>query len=301
MVSYDSEYVIVKSRLFASYYERVLLDIRNQLRNAPIEDVGRLTLMAKHFRDELRAIQREGERWMNYEIPPMFQRGATFAEERLRLLGITPVSSLFVQPHAGAIAVVVDAMRRNINEGIRLYEGSLLNFVSRMKQATPEKRAVLREIAQGITLGESRTLVSSRIEERLAARAVGGWIKVGEKNLKLNTYAELLARTQMRVAHSRGTETRLVSNGIEYVMISLHGSKCDICAPLEGKVFCIGKSDGVYPPLSILPNEGCPLHPNCLHVELPFIVELANKQEIGESKFDSDTFPFDTKWKAEAA
>lgn len=91
-------------------------------------------------------------------------------------------------------------------------------------------------------------------------------ITVGGRRFNVRSYADLVARTQMREAHTTGTLVRLSQNNVDHVKISRHRqAELDVCTPFAGKVFYIGPTDedsGGFRSLRELPNGGPPFHPN---------------------------------------
>lgn len=111
---------------------------------------------------------------------------------------------------------------------------------------------------------------------------VGFVDKVGRR-WDLFNYAEMLTRTKVAEAESRGTEDRLAANGLDLVQITSHGAE-DWCSLYEGKVFSISGEHPVYPPLAQAPNGGTPFHPRCRHREAPFIEKFHTDEERGQAE-----------------
>lgn len=90
----------------------------------------------------------------------------------------------------------------------------------------------------------------------------------------LGYYATLQANQMKYDAISRAAMLRTEAAGQDLVQVSLNYSTIgDYCDEYRGKVFSISGDDPNYPSVNTLPNGGCPMHPNCHHVLLPFVGE----------------------------
>lgn len=82
--------------------------------------------------------------------------------------------------------------------------------------------------------------------------------------------------------------------------ISSHGTTCALCAPYEGRVYSKSGTDPVFPPLAAafgkidpagaddLANTWLNIHPNCLHVLMPWTPAGRSEKEIREIQDFSD-------------
>ena len=78
--------------------------------------------------------------------------------------------------------------------------------------------------------------------------------------------------------------------------ISSHGTTCALCAPYEGRVYSRSGNDPDFPPLAeafgkvdvngpdSLANSWLNIHPNCLHVLLPWTPAGRSEEEIQKIK-----------------
>ena len=112
-----------------------------------------------------------------------------------------------------------------------------------------------------------------------------GFVDKAGRRWDLFNYAEMLTRTKVAEAESRGTEDRLVANGLDLVQITSHNAE-DWCSFYEGKVFSISGTHPMYPPLAQAPNGGTPFHPRCRHREAPFIEKFHSPEELEAAKID---------------
>ena len=95
----------------------------------------------------------------------------------------------------------------------------------------------------------------------------------GGREWKLDTYAEMLARTRTREVTNLAMTTRLKMEGYDLVQVSSHGGGCDLCQPWDGKVLSMTGATHGYPTVSEAEMAGV-FHPNCKHRLLPYHPEL---------------------------
>ncbi len=84
--------------------------------------------------------------------------------------------------------------------------------------------------------------------------------------------------------------------GQDLYKISAHGTTCKLCAPLEGRVYSRSGTDPDFPPLAAafgkvdpsgpdtLANSWLNIHPNCLHVLLPWTPAGLSPEELRKIK-----------------
>ncbi len=265
-------------------------------------------------------------RWVRRQIPKAYvlgDVGATFELRKvLRAAGRDPASvvSARVALNERSLRGVVSAM--NVTLKGRMEEmRRLIGFRIRETQRTLTENAAMREITKGGLLrGRAGKQVSDDIKRmligtpdrvttnRLKSLGFTGealedfrnfadhkFIQVGLRRFRVASYADLVARTQMREAHTTGTLIRLQQNNVDFVMISRNlAQEIDVCTPFAGKVFYIGPSDGDsrgFRSLREITNGGPPFHPNCKHVVLPFVVEFKGEEAIANAQASSQALP----------
>jgi hypothetical protein len=291
MRTLDGGLIEALSSDFAYFYKDLLLEVQTLfVFGSPAEKL-RAYILFRQFEKKLLAVDAQAKKWMEENVPIFYHQGDEWAQQQLRALGVSP--NQFYQVSEGAIWHVVATMKQEITHATSQYKENLLSYVRHLQVLPDEQRAILQNIARSAALGTTISTTSKNIQERLVARSINGYLRVGKRTIKLDQYAEMIARTHLRVAHSRGTEARCRATGIELVIISEHSTDCKICKPLEGKIFSLNdKGTAQYPSVRILPNGGTPFHPNCLHVESPLIPELAGEEVMREGIFEAESFPF---------
>jgi Phage minor capsid protein 2. len=83
----------------------------------------------------------------------------------------------------------------------------------------------------------------------------------------------MVARTTTREIATAATINACKEFDIDLVQITKHYPTCELCAPLQGKVFSLSGKDKRYPKYDGVLVK-IPKHPNCRHVLVPYVREL---------------------------
>lgn len=164
------------------------------------------------------------------------------------------------------------------------------NIVRRLRAAELQgvrDRMVSRRLAQGMVRGEGARKQAKAIEEILQKPMVN---IINGRRINAVHYSRMVAVTRTREAATLGVINTMIHHGIDLVRVSSHPHKKDICTPFDGKIFSISGQDRRFPRLDQLPNGGPPFHPFCLHVLLPFVIELSSEEEIARGSGVSSKF-----------
>jgi len=273
-----------------SQYRLSLLELKDRARQVLLRDKRKLTYGAKRARllvaeveallDQLDANSAE---WIAENIPRFYKSGIKRATVAMDEVGF---SGEFVsQPilHQEAIAVLVNDIQDDLLAATEHARRGFRRVLMKSQLSLATDRAMSAEIVRGVIAGKARREVSKGIGERLMEEYGTPTIRVGSKTYAIDDYAELVARTRTKEAHTAGTINRTIEAGHDLVMISAHGAK-DGCSYYEGKVFSISGTDERYPPLNSIPRGGPPFHPNCRHSTMPFVEDLATGAETRRAK-----------------
>lgn len=122
----------------------------------------------------------------------------------------------------------------------------------------------------------------------------------GERQVRLERYAEMLARTKTAQALGLAQRNKLLENGRALVQVSNNMPlQDDACAIYMGKVYALTEQAAkVYgvPHVDRLPSGGCPFHPNCTHDETPYFLEYEDDAENRRAFFPTPTWALDKTW-----
>jgi hypothetical protein len=131
-----------------------------------------------------------------------------------------------------------------------------------------EHAAFLEETASIAALavkeGWTRVRLSNLLEHALRLQIEDGdFVIINGRNYNIESYAEMVARTEIRKAQTEAAKETCSEYGCDLVEWSIHANPCPECAELEGQVFSLSGQDVEFPQLGA--DDEPPLHPNCGH------------------------------------
>ena len=159
-------------------------------------------------------------------------------------------------------------------------QNTLQNALIGRTQGDIFRRVTLGTLAQTQAMGKGAQKAANDIFQALAREGVTAFVDKAGRRWSLHTYCSMVARTTSRQAEVLATLT--ADEEHDLYKISSHGTTCKICAPLEGRVYSKSGKDPNFPPLSSafgkidptgpndLTNSFLNIHPNCVHVLLPW-------------------------------
>lgn len=157
--------------------------------------------------------------------------------------------------------------------------------LARMTQQVNVREAEInRAIQEGfVDTGSIRGPIINTRDALLKQALDGKYITVIDKNgntiqYKVNTYAEMVARTKLQETNTQAVIDTAFSIGNDLLQVSSHNTKTAICAVHEGKIYSITGESKDFPQL----YETTPFHPNCIHVMTNVFQEALEQQGILE-------------------
>lgn len=281
-----------------SFYREAVEELKVRARQRLLKDPKRLTAEAQRARllireatETLRRLDANNAAWIAENVPRAYLRGVSAANDKLRYTreGLSTSNTAL---HEETITALVSDMDDVLRDATARMGRGYKTLLRRMQVSSTMDKTITKEIALDVTTGKTLREASAAIAEKLIAEFGDGPIRIGARTFSAEQYATLVARTKGAEAHSMGTMTRLAESGQDLVVVDAHGAE-DACGIYEGKVYSISGTSDKYPPVRDLPNGGPPFHPNCTHVLLPYIEELAGKQE--QKKAEEPTPKWATK------
>lgn len=238
--------------------------------------------------------------WINHTIPLAYREGADAAADKLlKKYRMTDIDISFGGIHIQAVNAIV---RDTFNDIAAATEYMAENLKQAIRDAAKEKYRI------GLITGETRSSLTKELVGELSQKGFTiyldekgryiplreyanalleeqwvGFVDKAGRRWDLLNYSEMLTRTKVLEATNIGTKNRLTQNGLDLVLISSHGAT-DWCRFYENRVFSISGKSTEYPPLSEVPNGGCPMHPRCKHSETPFVEKFESKELIEYGK-----------------
>ena len=140
--------------------------------------------------------------------------------------------------------------------------------------------------------------VHNSVAEAISNQGLIAYVDKSGKNWNMYSYSNMLLRTSRRQLSNLAV--LYTYPHIDLYKISSHNTTCPLCAPYEGRVYSRSGEHPIYPPLSSafgkidkngsndLSNTYLNIHPNCLHVLIPFIEEGLTDEEIEKERNFSD-------------
>lgn len=107
-------------------------------------------------------------------------------------------------------------------------------------------------------------------------------------NFDVGYYAEMVARTQTRMATVTARHERLEELDIDLVAIIGKVSN-NFCTAFLGQVFSLSGKSSKYPAYDSLPGGGAPFHPLCSKSTRPFVEELATDKQLDHAEILDDS------------
>lgn len=156
------------------------------------------------------------------------------------------------------------------------------------------RRVGLEQVAAMQATGRGVSKVVPGFVEQLRREGITAFTDKAGRNWSLHTYCSMATRTTSRQAEIAAVLSADPEHDL--YIISSHGTTCAICAPYEGRVYSKSGTDPDFPPLAsafgkmdpagpdTLANTWLNIHPNCLHVLLPWTAAGRTPEEIQKIK-----------------
>lgn len=156
------------------------------------------------------------------------------------------------------------------------------------------RRVGMEQVAAMQATGRGVSKTVPAFVELLRREGVTAFIDKAGRRWSLHTYCSMVTRTTSRQAEIAAVLTADPEHDL--YKISSHNTTCKICAPFEGRVYSRSGTDPDFPPLALafgkidrggpdtLANTWLNIHPNCLHVLIPWTPAGRTAEEIQEIK-----------------
>jgi len=218
----------------------------------------------------LEQLDKNTAKWIEENVPKIYQQNYIAVMAFIQQLkGEAVQNPSFSQLHQRAIDVLAQNLYDNLQNAIQ--------FVGR-KFDDYFRRASLEAAGKKYVSGETWQQMKKDLMERLLSKGLTGFKDRLGREWRLDSYAEMVARTLTREAATVATINACKEFDIDLVKISTHYPTCHLCAPIQGKVYSLSGKDKRYPKYG---EDGVviPRHPNCRHVLMPYVRELDDNAE----------------------
>ncbi len=171
---------------------------------------------------------------------------------------------------------------------------SLENALIGRRENDVFRRVGLELVATMQATGRSTAATVPEFVKILQREGVTAFVDKAGRNWSLHTYASMVTRTTSRQAEVLAVLTADPEHDL--YKISSHGTTCALCAPYEGRVYSKSGTDPDFPPLAAafgkidpagpddLSNTWLNIHPQCLHVLMPWSAAGRTPEEIQKIK-----------------
>lgn len=171
---------------------------------------------------------------------------------------------------------------------------SLENALIGRRENDVFRRVGLELVANMQATGRSTAATVPEFVKILQREGVTAFVDKAGRNWSLHTYASMVTRTTSRQAEVLAVLTADPEHDL--YKISSHGTTCVLCAPYEGRVYSKSGTDPDFPPLAAafgkidpagaddLSNTWLNIHPQCLHVLMPWSAAGRTPEEIQKIK-----------------
>ena len=180
----------------------------------------------------------------------------------------------------------------DLSDAAAVAMSSLENAILGRRENDVVRRVGLELVTSMEATGKSTAATVPEFVKILQREGVTAFVDRAGRNWSLHTYASMVTRTTSRQAEVLAVLTADPEHDL--YKISSHGTTCALCAPYEGRVYSKSGTDPVFPPLAAafgkidpagaddLANTWLNIHPNCLHVLMPWTPAGRSEKEIRE-------------------
>lgn len=286
-------------RLIAAFL-KAETDIINEI--ARLRAGGLVDYHAEAALERVQAILRslENESW-EY-VPQMIERQFYVQHPEARKLYETVKKHTAGYENAGTLtAAQTDIVQRltmnlmgEITEATATVGASLEAML--IGRTTPDifRRVGLEQVVSVEATGSGPLRMTRQFVEALRREGVTAFVDRAGRRWSLHTYGSMVLRTTSRQAEVLATLTKDPAQDL--YKISSHNTTCKLCAPYEGRVYSVSGTDPDFPALvdafgkmdptgpNSLANSWLNIHPNCLHVLVPWTPAGRTPEEIQKIK-----------------
>lgn len=285
--------------------QQKLIEIFLKAETDIINEIGRLRSMGNVDYHAVAALERvqailrkmESDSW-EY-VPRMIeQMFYVRVPEARRIAGETPAKHFMGYINAmsltGEQTAIVDTLVQNlmgeITDAAMTAMARVQNAVVGRTEPNVYRRVGLEQVANMQAVGRGANITVPGFVEALRREGITAFVDSAGRNWSLHTYCSMVTRTTSRQAEVMAVLTADPKQDL--YQISRHGTTCGLCAPYEGRVYSKGGNDPDFPPLAdafgkvdpdgpnSLTNTYLNIHPNCLHVLIPWTPMGRTPEEI---------------------
>lgn len=290
-----------------------LIEIYLRAETAIINEIGRLRSSGLTDYSAVAALERvqailrqmENDSWIY--VPQMVEKQFYVRVPEARriegetvekhLAGYTNAAVLTGEQHAIVDSLVMNLMGEITDASMTVMTNLQSALLGRV-ESDVYRRVGLEQVALRQATGQGVYRQLPGFAEALRREGVTAFVDKAGRNWSLHTYCSMVSRTTSRQAEVLAVLT--ADPDQDLYQISSHGTTCKVCAPFEGRVYSRSGTDPDFPPLAAafgkmdpagpdtLANTWLNIHPNCLHVLLPWTPAGRSEEDIQKIRDFSD-------------
>ena len=289
-------------RELVARYSEAAARVRDRVLNPPGKTASarkwnqaRVTQILAQVDTEVARLKGQATEWTGTALEQSMRKGTETADRQAKEAGIinegSPLEGSFSVVDRGAVEVLARDTVSDLISAADSMRSQASNALRRMAATGVSNAQVNSIITAGVIEGRPANTIR---ELREALKKVHGKkVTITDKNGQPMTfdagyYAQMVAVTKTREATSKARHARLSDRGIDLVKV-VGRISVNFCTGYLDKVFSISGSHPKYPPLASLPGGGPPFHVQCSKSTAPFIVGLADPEDIEAGEPDPDT------------
>ncbi len=235
------------------------------------------------------AMDTEADLWIQDVVGKVYSSTTSDIITTLVDMGYPKPTDSFSRVHQRAVDVIGQNMSGNLKNATQ-YVGRRVDDVFR--------QVGLEQTGKKLVTGASWQEMKSNLVEDMLSKGQTGFVDKLGREWRLDSYAEMVARTTTREAASTATINQCIKSGCDLVQVSTHYPTCHLRVPIQGKVYSLSGTDKRYPAYG--EETRIPVHPNCRHVLTPYNRELDLNAEKVE-KHSNTSLTEDTRTEQEKA
>lgn len=243
----------------------------------------------------------EAERVMEERLARSYLRGINRADRMLPAGSVTGIALLAAASTDGEGVAPISQIAQNILKNHPSTHTTYSVFEKAMKESFESTRLpVIRSVSDkvqeiGFLATDSayrsadpltRRQLSQQIMDRFVKEGVTGISRKDGSTMRIDTYSEMLARSQTLNAAREANINRIQERGSDLVLISEHYPCSNLCENYQGRIFSLSGESEEYPALEEATEpseEGHLFHWNCRHTLSPYIPGLTEVPKPGET------------------
>lgn len=228
--------------------------------------------------------------WAVNTFPQMYNRQIKQEIARLNKLKTAPLkkvsSKVFVNSNANkqSIKAILEEFNNTMNTGLLSGQNTMLRLARLTQQINVIEGSLESAVGEGFDIAGNAYGAKKATRNELLKKSLDGkYITVINKNgqmtqWKINTYADLVARTKLQDNLSNAIINTTLAVGSDLIQVSSHNTTTEICQQYEGKIFSLSGKDKDFPVADNVPAY----HVNCYEKEVSVLTDkgLKNISEL---------------------